>query len=527
MGPNAHTLPPERAACYTERMMNVRAAWAMGLAAVAILGGCDRECDTDADCGDDAPICSLGGSCVECFVHDQCDDGVYCNGAERCEAALCKAGPAIDCGDRSGCGMVCDEARRACGPGDPDEDRDGADSMACGGTDCDDTDARRAPGAPEVCDTRHHDEDCDPTTFGIRDLDSDGWPDATCCNEYADGTRACGDDCDDTRADVHPASVEACDGRDTDCDGAIDEGVLVHVFRDQDGDGWGRGSRTVACAIDEGWAAIDGDCNDTNPQLHPGAFRCGGAGAAIDVCSEAGNWGESTCPGGGDCVVQPDGTGVCLPGVGTECSDGSDNDSDGFVDWDDPNCTSLDDDSERAARCDDGDDNDGDDATDYPFDPGCASREDTNETDPTTAPACANGVDDDSDGTRDWALGAGDPGCASAGDNSERDPDGPQCDNGIDDDMTAGIDCCAKFPTGDADCTSPLDNNEDVPACSNSVDDDGDGLTDFATDTGCADAMDDSERGAVVCDDGLDNDMDGAADFPGDTGCTDAADASE
>lgn len=116
-----------------------------------------------------------------------------------------------------------------------------------------------------------------------------------------------------------------------------------------------------------------------------------------------------------------------------------------------------------------------------------------------------------------------------AADDSERDPDGPQCDHGINDDMTSGVDRCAKPPTGDDDCTSPLDDNEGVPLCANTLDDDGDGLTDFSgNDPGCANATDDSERGpGLVCDNGLDDDLDGAADFPADTGCMNAADASE
>lgn len=47
-----------------------------------------------------------------------------------------------------------------------------------------------------------------------RDDDDDGEP-----------ARACGGvDCDDEHADAHPGAAEACDGRDQDCDGAIDEG---------------------------------------------------------------------------------------------------------------------------------------------------------------------------------------------------------------------------------------------------------------------------------------------------------------
>lgn len=508
-----------------------RSAACLVLALAAGLGACPSdspECTTDEDCDREKPHCGLLRTCVECFVNEHCDDGVYCNGAERCRSAECSAGTRIDCSGVLGCAS-CDEERRACVVTDADEDGDGADSMSCGGTDCDDADRGRTPGRPEICDADDVDEDCDPTTYGNRDSDGDGHADALCCNEWPGDVPRCGDDCDDTRADTHPGSVEACDGRDTDCDGAIDEALSYTVYPDGDGDGFGRGRARDECIDTPGWSLVQGDCDDGNPQIQLGSFRCAG-GSQIDVCVDDGVWLEDACPGGGECVAQPDGTGVCLPGAGTECSDGSDNDSDGLVDWEDPNCASPDDDTEAAARCADGSDNDNDLAVDYPADPGCNSTEDTTEGDPATPRACSNGIDDDSDGTVDWSLGAGDPGCAAASDDSERDPDGPQCDNGIDDDMDDaldGTDCCSKS-SGDLDCASPADDSEGPPACANGLDDDGDGLTDFSDDPGCADATDESERGAnALCDNGFDDDGDGASDFPGDSGCTGPTDATE
>ncbi|MEZ4320934.1 MAG: MopE-related protein [Myxococcota bacterium] len=57
---------------------------------------------------------------------------------------------------------------------------------------------------------------------GLDDDDEDGlvamYP--PCPDADADGY-AC-DDCDDTRASVHPGAIEACNGLDDDCDGAID-----------------------------------------------------------------------------------------------------------------------------------------------------------------------------------------------------------------------------------------------------------------------------------------------------------------
>jgi len=59
------------------------------------------------------------------------------------------------------------------------------------------------------------------------------------------------------------------------------------------------------------------------------------------------------------------------------------------------------------------------------------------------------------------------------------------------------------------------------PACSDGIDNDGDGLTDYPADPGCADADGDTEDGLVApqCDDGSDNDGDGKIDYPNDPGC--------
>ena len=66
------------------------------------------------------------------------------------------------------------------------------------------------------------------------------------------------------------------------------------------------------------------------------------------------------------------------------------------------------------------------------------------------------------------------------------------------------------------------------PACSDGIEDDGDGLTDFPNDPGCASAGDLDERSPLLaCDDGADNDGDGLTDYPADPGCKDPASALE
>lgn len=70
--------------------------------------------------------------------------------------------------------------------------------------------------------------------------------------------------------------------------------------------------------------------------------------------------------------------------------------------------------------CRNGEDDDADGLIDHE-DPGCASRDDTDEADPLDEPACANGIDDDGDGAIDYPD---DPDCATAGD-SEQGPCAP------------------------------------------------------------------------------------------------------
>lgn len=63
--------------------------------------------------------------------------------------------------------------------------------------------------------------------------------------------------------------------------------------------------------------------------------------------------------------------------------------------------------------------------------------------------------------------------------------------------------------------------------CNDGVDNDGDGLTDFPADPGCASPDDPNEDDRIGCSDGIDNDGDGLIDFPDDPGCLDLNDEDE
>ena len=95
-------------------------------------------------------------------------------------------------------------------------------------------------------------------------------------DQDGDGFTELTGDCDDRDANVHPDAQEVCgNGIDDNCNGMENEegatsGRVWYV--DLDGDGYGQTEITLnACDQPEGYAAEKWDCDDTNPDLNPGA----------------------------------------------------------------------------------------------------------------------------------------------------------------------------------------------------------------------------------------------------------------
>lgn len=105
-----------------------------------------------------------------CTSDLDCDDGVYCDGAEVCEEGRCRRGAPPTCDD----GDVCTE---------------------------------------DLC--VEETESCQHPRREVADADGDGY--------FVVGL--CGDDCDDADPGVYPGATEVCNGGDDDCDGRIDEGA--------------------------------------------------------------------------------------------------------------------------------------------------------------------------------------------------------------------------------------------------------------------------------------------------------------
>ncbi len=173
-----------------------------------------------------------------------------------------------------------------------------------------------------------------------QDADGDGFGDPEVYQESIEGPEGWvldGTDCDDGDPSVHPGAEEVCDGDDDDCDGRADRGEVSTWYSDSDGDGWGHPAELeTTCDPREGWVQQGGDCDPSDPAVHPEAVEvcdqddqdCDGeVDEDFDVDGD-GYWssgcgwvdtGDIDCDDA-DATVHPEATDVCEDGIDQDCN---------------------------------------------------------------------------------------------------------------------------------------------------------------------------------------------------------------
>ena len=130
------------------------------------------------------------------------------------------------------------------------------------------------------------------------DIDSDGYGNAntsldTCAmptGYVLDNT-----DCDDTDAAVNPGATEVCDGIDNDCNGTIDDGLIMTYYADIDADGYGDTNSSIdTCVMLTGYVLDNSDCDDLDANVNP---------SMTEICDDAI---DNNCDGQIDELCLPD-----------------------------------------------------------------------------------------------------------------------------------------------------------------------------------------------------------------------------
>ena len=489
----------------------MRRVWHFGIA-LLVVGGLSA-------CGDDGIVSKAGSPDTDSGSVSTADGATgddTATGSETTtgdDVAQCQDEDGDGYGDGAGClGTDCDDADATRFPGAPetcgdgidqdcsgadeecsacaDEDGDGyGDGKACKGTDCDDNDKARNPGASEVCGNGK-DEDCNGQDLACPETCTDGDKDG-----YGDGPDCIDTDCDDTDSDVHPGAAEVCgNGDDEDCDGQDAE--CPPDCEDADKDGYGKGADCLGT-----------DCDDGNADVHPGATELCGNGKDDDcaggdeVCptqckdNDQDGYGEGPECDGPDCN---DFDPKVYPGATDTCGDGIDQDCD-EVDAKCPEeCVDGDKDGFGVGATCEVKDCDDTDATMYPGAEeicGNGKDEDCDGQDP----ACVECKDGDGDG---WGEGAPCKGPDCNDNDPAVNPGAKEvCGNGKDDDCNGGDEQCPTdcvdadsdgFGVG-PDCTDPKDcddtdatvNPDATEVCGNGKDDDCDGKDDTCPQAAC------------------------------------------
>ncbi len=195
--------------------------------------------------------------------------------------------------------------------------------------------AELCPGAGEECSPTDIGEGC-KTFYQDGDGDGHGDPSQPACACTATGkfTATAADDCDDTQNAAWSGAVERCDGIDNNCNGQTDEGLVSQPCDKANGFGTCKG--TAVCK------GVDGFVCDA---AEPKAEVCNGKDDDCDGKTDEGLVTATGKPVGAACdgadsdrclddvVICEDGVAVCSLGDDTleHCASGVDDDCDGKI----------------------------------------------------------------------------------------------------------------------------------------------------------------------------------------------------
>ncbi|MBI5499536.1 MAG: DUF4215 domain-containing protein [Deltaproteobacteria bacterium] len=369
----AGTPPPAGTACDRDENPDTRDICVAGLCAASACGDGVPDAVRGEQCDDGNFVAADGceNDCSwSCEAAADCDDGDACNGAETCGATshACGAGTPLpdgtSCTTAGGVPGACRSAtctRTGCGNGVVDAGEECDDGNVVPGDGCENdclyschvaADCRELPDNPctsDTCSANTNGQHCvhAPNTLPCNDGDPCTSVDA--CNGEgacagvlidADGDTygpgaACGGDCNDASAAVHPGATELCNATDDDCNGVRDDGSGMTCVR--------AATRSCTATGPTGPCVGTETCSDL----------CTWGGTCVVGAAEVCNGADDDCDGeldeGFPCILGSSsacvtacavgGTRACGPGcvlgacTGTEvpCND-CDDDADGVVD---------------------------------------------------------------------------------------------------------------------------------------------------------------------------------------------------
>ena len=134
-------------------------------------------------------VFAVGGGGPECTVDADCDDGAFCNGTETCNAGSCKAGTAVSCDDGVSCTVdSCNEGSDSC-------DNVATNSLCDNGLFCDGSETCNATLGCQAGSAPNCDDGVSCTVDSCNEgSDScDNAPDDSACDNglFCDGAETC------------------------------------------------------------------------------------------------------------------------------------------------------------------------------------------------------------------------------------------------------------------------------------------------------------------------------------------------